>query len=43
MAVPRCLYGLLSAANHIGGEVLLFRPVKSKDFSIIGIGDAHGP
>ena len=39
---PRRLYEPLSAfANHTGGGVLLFGLDESRDFAIIGVGDAH--
>ena len=39
---PRRLYEPLSAfANRTGGGVLLFGLDESKDFSIVGVGDAH--
>ena len=39
---PKRLYEPLSAfANRTGGGVLLFGLDESKDFSIVGVGDAH--
>ena len=39
---PRRLYEPLSAfANRTGGGVLLFGLDESKDFSVVGVGDAH--
>lgn len=39
---PKRLYEPLSAfANRTGGGVLLFGLDESKDFSILGVGDAH--
>lgn len=39
---PRRLYEPLSAfANRTGGAVLLFGLDESKDFSVVGVGDAH--
>src|SRR2546425_7825278 len=39
---PRLLYEPLSAfANRTGGGVLLFGLDESRDFSIVGVGDAH--
>lgn len=40
--IPKRLYEPLSAfANRTGGGVLLFGLDESKDFSIVGVGDAH--
>ena len=39
---PKRLYEALSAfANRTGGGVLLFGLDESRDFSIVGVGDAH--
>lgn len=39
---PKRLYESLSAfANRTGGGVLLFGLDESKDFSVVGVGDAH--
>lgn len=39
---PKRLYEPLSAfANRTGGGVLLFGLDESKDFSVVGVGDAH--
>ena len=39
---PQRLHESLSAfANHTGGGVLLFGLNESRDFSIVGVGDAH--
>ncbi|MGD2012250.1 MAG: ATP-binding protein, partial [Desulfobacterales bacterium] len=39
---PKRLYEALSAlANHTGGGIILFGLDETKDFSIVGVGDAH--
>ncbi|MCG2774487.1 MAG: ATP-binding protein, partial [Desulfobacterales bacterium] len=41
---PKRLYEPLSAfANRTGGGVLLFGLNESKDFKVVGVGDAHRP
>ena len=39
---PKRLYEAMSAfANHTGGGIILFGLDESKDFSTVGVGDAH--